>query len=185
MTQTIQRSLFEDSEAAPALEAGLFAEVVFDRPLDHAYTYAVPSGLRDALTVGKRVQAPFGKGDRSTVGFCVGLSETGPERPVKEIQSVLDDEVLLTPDLLRLTRWMADYYLCGWGQVLNAVVPAGAKNQAGSRIVAFLEAVPTQELPQPAPAVTAKQAAALEQLRASPQPLAARQLARRARCGSG
>ena len=38
---------------------------------------------------------------------------------------------------------MADYYLCGWGQVLNAVVPAGAKQQAGTRNQTFLEAVPT------------------------------------------
>ena len=55
---------------------------------------------------------------------------------------MLDDDALLTPDLMRLTRWMADYYLCGWGQVLNAVVPAGAKDQAGTRSTAFLEAVP-------------------------------------------
>ena len=38
--------------------------------------------------------------------------------------------------LLKLTRWMADYYLCGWGQVLNIVLPAGAKKQAGTVSVA-------------------------------------------------
>jgi primosomal protein N' (replication factor Y) len=182
---TTQRNLFGDVEAppAPAVAAGLFADVVFDRPLDHAYSYAVPDGL--AVAVGKRVQAPFGKGDKPTVGYCVRLSTAPPDRPVKELRRVLDDEALLTPDLLRLTRWMADYYLCGWGQVLNAVVPAGAKARAGMRTTAFLEAVPECELPSPPPALTAKQQAALEQLRRAGKPLEPRKLARLARCGPG
>src|SRR5437870_3951821 len=123
MTQTMQRELFATSAEPVAQTAGLFADVVFDRPLDHAYTYAVPDALRERVAVGKRVQAPFGKGDKAIIGYCVRLSETPPERTVKELKGVLDDEALLTPDLLRLTRWMADYYLCGWGQVLNAVIP--------------------------------------------------------------
>src|SRR5690349_10658760 len=49
----------------------LYADVVFDRPIDHAFTYAVPDALRVAIGVGRRVQAPFGRGDRSTIGFCV------------------------------------------------------------------------------------------------------------------
>ena len=113
MTQTMQRDLFPSDEAPSPSAAGLFAEVVFARPLDHAYTYAVREELRDALAVGKRVRAPFGKGDRLTVGYCVGIHETAPPREVKEVHSVLDAEPLLTDNLLRLTRWMADYYLCG------------------------------------------------------------------------
>src|SRR5438105_570520 len=78
---TTQRDLFGEPAAPPPAQAtGLFAEVVFDRPLDHAYTYAVPDSLRDAVAVGKRVQAPFGKGDKTTIGYCVGLTETAPER---------------------------------------------------------------------------------------------------------
>ena len=142
MTIIIQRDLFGDTLAPPPSTAGLFAEVVFDRPLDHAYTYAVPDYLRERVAVGKRVLAPFGKGEKAAVGHCVRLSETQPARAVKELRQVLDDEVLLTADLLRLTRWIADYYLCGWGQVLNAVVPFGAREQAGTRTMAFLEAVP-------------------------------------------
>ena len=46
---------------------------------------------------------------------------------------------------MRLTRWMADYYLCGWGQVLNAVVPAGARDKAGTRLRMFIEAVGRKE----------------------------------------
>src|SRR3954466_7637928 len=141
MTQTVQRELFDTSEAAPEQTAGLFADVVFDRPLDHAYTYAVPDRLHAAVAVGKRVVAPFGKGDRSTVGYCVGLRTAAPPRAVKEITNVVDAEALLTDHLLRLTRGLADYYLCGWGQVLQAVLPAGVRDQAGVRKAVVVEAV--------------------------------------------
>lgn len=185
MTPTTQRDLFDEGEASPLQTASLFADIVFDRPLDHAYTYAVPDNLRDAIAVGKRVQAPFGRGDKATVGFCVRVGTTAPTRQVKELKRVVDEEVLLTPDLMRLTRWMADYYLCGWGQVLNAVLPAGAKEQAGTRAAVFLEAVPEEELPLPLPSLTAKQTDALRELRAAGKAMELRKLARQARCGSG
>src|SRR5579884_4245102 len=191
-TPTVQRDLFApvaagaDTPGSPASSSALFAEVVFDRPLDHAFTYAVPEPLCEAVAVGKRVLAPLGKGDKGTVGYCVRLSDEAPPNltVIKEIRRVLDDEALLTPDLLRLTRWMADYYLCGWGQVLNAVVPAGARQQAGTRSAAFLEAVPEAECPQPPPALTAKQQAALEKLRAAGRPVEPKRLAREVGCGA-
>ena len=144
--------------------------MVFDRPLDQAYSYGVPDSLRAAIAVGKRVQVPFGRGDRPTIGYCVRLSETPPDRPVKNLLRVIDNQALLTDNLLRLTRWMADYYLCGWGQVLNAIIPAAVRDQAGTRATTYLEAVPQGEIPQP-PAFSPKQTAALEQLRAADRPV--------------
>src|SRR5713226_3725003 len=150
VAKSIQRDLFGAGEELPSA-SGLFADVVVDRSLDHAFTYSVSNELRDLVGVGKRVQVPFGKGDRPAVGYCVRVSDAAPPREVKSVLRVLDDEALLDDNLMRLTRWMADYYLCGWGQVLNAVIPAGAKDGAGTRAVVFLEAVPETELPQPCP----------------------------------
>src|SRR5579875_903173 len=200
MMQSTQRELFT-SEAEPSAQtACLFADVVFDRPLDHAFTYAVGPELRERVAVGKRVRAPFGRGDKAVIGYCVRLSETPPERPVKELVGVLDEESLLTDNLLRLTRWMADYYLCSWGQVLNAVVPAGARTKAGTRTLTFIEAVleqptgettvplnPTDQTPvasKPLP-LPPKQAAVLEVLRKAGKPIEQRQLMERAKCGIG
>jgi primosomal protein N' (replication factor Y) len=181
----MQRELFATEESAPDVVAGVFADVVFDRPLDQAFTYAVGDHLRGRIAVGKRVRAPFGRGDKAAVGYCVRLSEEAPPRAVKELVDVLDDQPLLTDSLLRLTRWMADYYLCGWGQVLNAVVPAGARDKAGTRNLSFVEAVPAADLPDPVPEITPKQAAVLELLRKADKPVELRQLTRQARCGSG
>ncbi len=184
MTTTMQRDLFQPEQPNHP-ETGLFAEVVFDRPLDHAYSYAVPEELRTALAVGKRVLAPFGRGDRPTIGYCVGVHQTEPGRAVKSLAQVLDEEPLLTDHLLRLTRWMADYYLCGWGQVLNAVIPSGAKDRSGTRAASFVEAIPESELPAERPALTKKQEAVLEVMRRSEHPIELRQLARQAHCGPG
>src|SRR5262245_61759903 len=146
-----------------ATATGVFADIVFDRPLDHAYSYSVPAELVDRIGVGKRVEAPFGRGDKATVGYCVRVHESRPPRTVKDTTRVLDDEALLTDSLLRLTRWMADYYLCGWGQVLQAVLPAGVRDQAGTREAIFVE--PIANVPGPLPTLTAKQSAAWDKLR--------------------
>ena len=72
------------------------------------------------------------------MGFCVGL-ERPPETlgRLKEIDSIVDARRLVDPAMLELTRWIAHRYLCGWGQVLESVIPAGVKRQAGTRQVRF------------------------------------------------
>src|SRR5262249_13551616 len=129
--------------------------------------------------------APFGRGDKATVGYCVRVHDHPPPRAVKSIARVLDDEALLTDSLLRLTRWMADYYLCGWGQVLQAVLPAGVRDQAGTPEAGFVEPVADSELPDPLPTLTGKQTSAWEKLRKAAGPVEQRRLCRTAGVGPG
>ena len=144
MSKSTQKNLFEleDLPAKPmpwetAADADrLVAQVVFNRPLETVFDYLVPDELRGLIKPGQRVRAPFGKGNRSTVGFCVALgSSPKTSRKLKSIDSVLDRQPLLSAKMLELTQWIADRYLCAWGQVLESVVPAGVKRGAGTRIV--------------------------------------------------
>jgi primosomal protein N' (replication factor Y) len=178
-------NLFDDDPIITRTKTstGVYADIVFDRPLDHAYSYAVPPELLATIGVGKRVEAPFGRGDHLAVGYCVRAHDVVPVHPAKTVAKVLDDDSLLTDALLRLTRWMADYYLCGWGQVLQAVLPAGVRDQAGTREAVFVEAVAESDLPTPLPSLTPKQTIALDKLRKSDTPLEVRQLARQASVG--
>ncbi len=173
--------------ARPQTHATLFADVVFDRPLDHAYTYAVPASLTAQIGVGKRVEVPFGKGGKATAGFCVRVTDVEPTSgyEIKSITRVLDDDAIVDEHLMKLTRWMADYYLCGWGQVLHAVVPAGVRDNAGTRVASFVEPLPKEQLPNPLPSVTPQQKAALEKLKKENRPLEVLQLARLAKCTTG
>jgi primosomal protein N' (replication factor Y) len=85
------------------------------------------------------VRVPLGRGERLLSGYCVALSHTRAEpRRFKPIRDVLDGRALLSPSMLRLTRWMADHYLCPLGQVIEAVVPSGVRLQAGTRETLFV-----------------------------------------------
>lgn len=182
MSQT-QTGLFPADEMTESTD-NLYADIVFDRPLDQAFSYAVPENLRESLAIGKRVLAPFGRGDKQTIGFCVGLTTIEPEYSTKSLLRVLDEQPLLDDHLMRLTRWMADYYLCGWGQVLNAVVPAGAKDKAGTRTVAFIELLETEK-DEDELKLTAKQKNVLYHLREQSTAVELRRLTRLAQCSSG
>jgi primosomal protein N' (replication factor Y) len=186
---TAPTTLFDTGEpnVAPGPLSGLFADIVFDRPLDHAFTYAVPESLAGKVGVGKRVEAPLGRGGKTTSGFCVRVTDVPPSASfeIKPITRVLDDDALVDEHLMKLTRWMADYYLCGWGQVLHAVVPAGVREQAGTRIAAFVEPLPKDQLPNPLPTVTPQQKSALDKLKKEGRPLEILQLARLAKCTPG
>ncbi len=159
----------------------LTASIVFNRPLETVYMYLVPEALRDILQPGQRVRAPFGRGDRPTIGFCVDL---GPppksSRLLKSLESVIDNEPLLSPKMLELTRWIADRYLCGWGQVLESVVPAGVKKKAGTRVVRFFQLTENFDAATKLPP---KQQAVVEVLRSAEEPLEAEELTNKAGCG--
>jgi primosomal protein N' (replication factor Y) len=189
---TAPLSLFEGDDTPTASQsprelASLFAEIVFDRPLDHAFTYSIPSVLQDKIGIGKRVEAPLGKGGKVTSGFCVGVTDRPPTASfeVKAITRVLDVDALVDDHLMKLTRWMADYYLCGWGQVLHAVVPAGVRENAGTRLAAFVESVAKEQLPNPLPTVSPQQKIVLEKVRNEGGPVEILHLARLAKCGTG
>jgi primosomal protein N' (replication factor Y) len=186
-TMTAEPRLFEEpvevrgGDAAPP--ATVFADVVFDRPLDTPYTYAVPDELTPTLRPGMRVEVPFGRGDKHDAGYVVNVHRVPPPRQVKAVARVLDAQVLIPPKLLELTRWVADYYLCGWGQALQAVVPAGVREAAGTRQLVFVEAVAPP--PDPAPALTPRQATVLERAGECGGPVEMSHLARAARCSTG
>jgi primosomal protein N' (replication factor Y) len=103
-------------------------------------------------------------------------------RKLKAVASLLDRGPLLSPAMLRLTRWMADYYLCPWGQVLEAVVPAGVRHDAGGRDVTFLTAAPDAAERAKQLKLSAKQTELLRLVAASERPMTAKELAARAGC---
>ncbi|MCG8448891.1 MAG: primosomal protein N' [Pirellulales bacterium] len=174
-------------------EQRLVACVVLTGGARGAYDYLVPEKFRDPdrcdrqLEPGRRVRVPFGRANRLVEGYCVGL-ETRPIDPqrMKDVGEVIDAAPLLSPAILRLTRWMADYYLCPWGQVLEAVVPAGVRKLVGTRQVTLLSVPPdvAENLDQ-AQVGSQQQRRALETLAASPRPLTAVQLADAAGCSTG
>ena len=113
----------------------LFANVVFPIPVDHAFSYEVPESFKNLIRVGSRVLAPFGR--RKLTGFVVELATKIDFSEVKAIEDVLDDTPIFTEEILRLARWIAEYYLSSWGEVLDATLPKGI-NLESKRLVRIL-----------------------------------------------
>ena len=110
-----------------------YVEAVLPVPLRRSFTYRIPETMRGAIRLGARLKVPFGK--RSLTGYAVELHADLPtdiefdESKIKEIIEVSDDEPLITPEILKLTQWTADYYASFWGEMLKASLPAGINNE--------------------------------------------------------
>jgi primosomal protein N' (replication factor Y) len=190
LTTSQQKSLF-GAEPEPARwerdeeSDRLFAEVVFNRPIDEVFVYEVPYPLRDRLAVGKRVVAPFGRGDERMTGYCIGLSDRSGRTRLKTLLEVVDDDSLLTPLMLDLARWIARHYCCAQGQALDAVLPASVKAGVGMREVTRLSIDPGVRAQLPDLKLAPKQRRALEVLAESDEGMTASELARLAGCTLG
>lgn len=92
-------------------------------PLRRTFTYRVPHGYENGIALGSRVRVPFGRRSvKGTVVFCPAPKpEAGVE--VKDLETTLPGSPALDPHLLELTRFVADYYLCSWGEAIEAALP--------------------------------------------------------------
>ena len=178
----------EDAETLRAAN-DVFAGVVFNRPLEQVLTYRVPDWLKESLRVGQRVMAPLGKANKAEVGYCVAIGKGPPQgvefSRIKDLSEILDNPPLIDAAMLELTRWMAGYYACAWGQALDAVVPAGVKKQAGTRIGTYL--VVSEEVLAKREELTLppKQAEAFAVLCRASEPLTVSDVCRMAKCAPG
>src|SRR5712671_4100610 len=120
MTSTTQAG----NEALPQ-----FAHVAIPVHLRKLFTYRLPASMQRSAQVGSRVMVQLGA--KTTAGYIAELIShlrTGTsliESEIKEIQELLDVDPPLTPEVLEITRWVADYYAAPWGEVLRAALPAG------------------------------------------------------------
>ncbi len=189
-----QQNLFDTEPMQWEIDARqqrLVATVVLGEGPNGEYDYLVPDNFCDSdrrdqlLEPGRRVRVPFGRSNRKVVAYCVQLETKSVDAGrLKEVAQVVDSSTLLSPEMLRITRWMAEYYLCPWGQVLEAVVPAGVRQQAGTREVQLVH-VPEDVLQEmPKLKLPPKQRHALELLAKQSDPLTKAQLAKAAGCTS-
>jgi primosomal protein N' (replication factor Y) len=152
-----------------------FAQVALPLPLRRTFTYRIPEGLAGPRP-GAQVTVPF-RG-RPARGFVVEVTADPPAEAagatLLELAAVLPAPPV-SPHLLALARWIADYYLAPLGEVLAATLPGGLEGFARSRARrgAREDAVVRLALPERV-TLTAPQARAV---RAAEQAVAARAFA--------
>lgn len=112
----------------------LFAEVLLPVPIAKLFTYRVPFEWNKKVLIGQRTIVQFGD-RRILTGIIASLHETPPtEYEAKYLLELLDEEPIIHAHQLRFYEWMADYYMCTTGEVLNAALPSGLKLSSESMV---------------------------------------------------
>jgi primosomal protein N' (replication factor Y) (superfamily II helicase) len=109
-----------------------FCDVALPVPLDTAFTYHLSGSLEPV--VGGRVLVPFRQ--RRMSGIVVEVHDRKPSVKTKDVLNILDTTPILDDQLLRLGKWIADYYLAPLGEVFRTMLPLTAefKRAIGYRI---------------------------------------------------
>ena len=109
-----------------------YVDVILPLPLEGMFTYAVSPELATRVQVGVRVVVPFSKSKRYTA-IVARCHDDKPDFEVRDAEEVLDEQPILMPQQLHLWQWISQYYMAPLGDVMNAALPAGLKNEEGYR----------------------------------------------------
>ena len=109
-----------------------YVDVILPLPLDGVFTYAISDELAARAKAGMRVVVPFNKSKRYTA-IIVSLHDRKPDFEVKPVIELLDTKPILLPAQLQQWQWISQYYMAPLGEVMNAALPAGLKNEEGYR----------------------------------------------------
>jgi primosomal protein N' (replication factor Y) len=112
----------------------LFASVLLPLPLPGYFTYRVPEEFQPDISPGKRVVVPFGKKKIYTALVHELHTENPSSVEARGILSVIDDRPVVFPVQFRFWEWIASYYMCTPGEVMNAALPSGFKLASESMI---------------------------------------------------
>jgi len=120
-----------ESAASEAARDPEYCDVALPVPLNRLFTYRLPLTLRHRVRPGSRVLVPFGP--RKLAGFVLELHHRPPEAEVREALRLLDEEPVFDAELMRLGRWIAEYYSAPLGEVLRAMAPLQGDLRRGKR----------------------------------------------------
>ena len=126
-----------------------YADLILPLPLPGVFTYRVPSEFNGKLKTGCRVVVQFG--NRKLYTALVRNIHQQPEdsRNFKDILSVLDEEPLVREWQYQYWDWMASYYMCFPGEIMNAALPSAFKLASETKVainpVYIIDSVPLND----------------------------------------
>jgi len=110
----------------------MYAEILLPVPLKTSFTYGIPIEFQEEIKLGMRVEVSFGR-NKIYSGIVKNIHNEKPDSySVKPILSILDKFPIVTENQLKFWEWMAAYYMCSEGEVMNAALPAYLKLEGES-----------------------------------------------------
>ena len=106
------------------------AKVVVEIALDREFDYQVPEALGATVRLGSRVHVPFG---HSTArGYVVGFADHSDRHDLKFITALISPKPLINETILKLARWIADYYAATIEQAIRTVLPCAVRRRGAA-----------------------------------------------------
>ncbi|MDR1127482.1 MAG: primosomal protein N' [Treponema sp.] len=106
-----------------------YFNLAFNKPIDATFTYK--EDAKERAAVGKRARVFFG--NSTQVGYIVEEKAAPPPdlplEKIKPITRVIDDSPIFDQREVELARWIANYYLCAFGEALATILPSGKKTK--------------------------------------------------------
>jgi primosomal protein N' (replication factor Y) (superfamily II helicase) len=99
----------------------LYAKIVLALPVEGPFDYQLSPGSAELARPGMRAWVNF-RGKKE-IGYIVGISPSSDIPRVKPIIKLIDTVPVLGPELLKLTRMLADHYCCSYGEAIAASLP--------------------------------------------------------------
>lgn len=111
-----------------------FADVILPVPIPKAFTYRIPQELNEGVQIGYRVIVPFGK-HKIVTGIIKRVHQNTPDQyEARNILDILDTIPIINSLQIELIDWIAEYYMCTIGEVMNNMIPTGLKLSSESRV---------------------------------------------------
>ena len=111
----------------------LFADVLLPVPMRQVFTYRVPFEFNTQMRSGLRVLVPFGK-NKLLTGLVTNIHSDVPQNyQAKYIDTILDEQPIVTGKQLAFWDWISTYYMAPIGDVMNAALPANFKLASESK----------------------------------------------------
>ncbi len=122
----------------------MIARVTLDLAVRREFDYLIPNEMEHNVCDGTRVKVPFGS--REVLGVVTALLTESPHGNLREIIKTVGRQALVTPPILKLVRWISEYYCCAPEVAMKAVLPdAVRKEEEGWRERLYVRALPQHD----------------------------------------
>ena len=109
-----------------------YVDIIIDishEAIDRAFQYEVPLSLYGKISLGMQVRVPFGTGNHLRTGYVIGMSDhpDWPVERIKQVQGIVEKQIPVEGQLIRLAAWMRETYGSTMYQALMTVMPVKKK----------------------------------------------------------
>lgn len=118
--------------------AGVIVDISHEK-LDKIFQYSVPEDIASVISIGNKVNIPFGAGHRT--GYVVNLSNTPEIAPdkIRPLDGIVKSSTTIDERMIKLAYWMKTNYGSTINQALKTVIPVKEKvKQVNNRTVRLL-----------------------------------------------